>query len=440
MPDVAVSSTVTAEIKVWSEESLKTHLARVQKILARRGLTPAKVISQEQAFETLKAGDHYATNGGKVSLPRDIRLPYLRVLVELPAEVIRFEGHRYVAYVDRTPKGNIFTYTLGEDQEPRIADIERFRDADLRCDHCHTQRNRKTAHIFEREADGTLLLIATSCAKEFFGLDLRKALSDAIGLSAGLKIEGAEFEERLKARMFFEDYIAASLHAIRSWGYTSKKSATEAFKEGLASANVAETLWSTLQDSTHLQKCSEEFQVLFGAYSQELSQLREEVETMVAWWETFEPEAGFEQNAKTAVTGRVCRYSGLLSAATNIYLRHTWGAYRVVTPEDDRPVDLDRVPVVSHPAGPVHSTVELVVIVTRNDKLSGDFGFYQHINLRWEVEGGFAKATHFGTSKVAQGLEVGKTYRITAKVKENESFKGTVSSLLKNLKVLETLP
>lgn len=440
MPEIEADTNVcTVEVSAWSENSLQKHLTRVQKLLKRRGLAPARVISQERAVLTLEPGEHWATNGGAFTLDRRVNLPYTRALVEVPAAVVRFEGHRCVAHVDATPKGNIFNYVLGEGQEPKVAEVEAFRDLPLRCDHCHTTRARKAAYVFEKEDTGALLMIATNCAKEYFGIDLKRALSDAIGLSNDLKAEGEEWEEILKRRMFYEDYTAASLHAIRHWGYTSQKAADTAFSPGLASSAVASQLWVALSKPEALEDASDEFLALFQSYRQALPALHEEVEAMAAWWEAYDARPGFEANAKVAVTARVCRYANLLSAATSLYLRATWGAYREVSPENNRPVDIDRIPVADHAAGSPGERIELQVTVSRNNLMDGDYGPYRHINFRWEVPGGLAKASHFGTSKAADSLQVGKTYRISAIVKRNDDYKGATTSLLKNLKVLEEI-
>lgn len=95
------------------------------------------------------------------------KMEVMMLKVELTLPRIEYEDYEYVATLKAEKAGNLVYTTdkfAGED-------MSRYFQANFRCDHCGTNRNRKTVHIF-RNDEGKELMIASTCSAEYFGVDV----------------------------------------------------------------------------------------------------------------------------------------------------------------------------------------------------------------------------------------------------------------------------
>lgn len=99
--------------------------------------------------------------------------------IEILTPEVKFNGYSHVATIklevikdeDKTETINIvFPSNRFQDE-----DFSRYFEVNFRCDHCHTNRYRTIAHIFRNEA-GEDLMIASSCARSYFGERVYKLL------------------------------------------------------------------------------------------------------------------------------------------------------------------------------------------------------------------------------------------------------------------------
>ena len=86
-------------------------------------------------------------------------------------EELKYEGYTYVATLKVASKTNEVFPTDGFEDE----DFTEYFDMPFRCDHCDTNRARKTVHLF-RDEDGEDLMIAKSCARDYFGIEVETTI------------------------------------------------------------------------------------------------------------------------------------------------------------------------------------------------------------------------------------------------------------------------
>jgi len=87
------------------------------------------------------------------------------ITIKIP--VIKWKGYEYIATLKKE---------CGDEKENQVftsldEDFSAYFDGKFRCDHCETNRFRKTVHLF-RQASGKELMIASTCSKQYFGIDV----------------------------------------------------------------------------------------------------------------------------------------------------------------------------------------------------------------------------------------------------------------------------
>jgi len=107
------------------------------------------------------------------------------ITVKLP--VIRWKGYEYIATLKKEcgdEKDNqVFAVSAEKDES-----FDAYFQKEFRCDHCTTKRFRKIVHLF-RNKKGKELMIASSCAKEYFGIDIASSLNKLFNFFAAGDIE-----------------------------------------------------------------------------------------------------------------------------------------------------------------------------------------------------------------------------------------------------------
>lgn len=99
--------------------------------------------------------------------------------IEIATPVVRFNGYHHVATLKietienegKYEDINIVFPANGHQNE----NFSRYYEEGFRCDHCHTNRYRKTVHLF-RDESGKDLMVASTCAKSYFGENVFRLL------------------------------------------------------------------------------------------------------------------------------------------------------------------------------------------------------------------------------------------------------------------------
>lgn len=106
---------------------------------------------------------------GKVDLKDDENKLQHCIIIKLEFQ-IQFNGWKFMASIDHLPNGNIIRNISGADLP------EKFRTADSYCEHCHTDRRRKSTYVVYNEKEG-FKQVGKSCLFLYTGIDLSKIAS-----------------------------------------------------------------------------------------------------------------------------------------------------------------------------------------------------------------------------------------------------------------------
>lgn len=100
--------------------------------------------------------------------------------IEVLTPVVKFNGYSHVATLrietikDEGKTENVNVIFPSNDFQDE--NFSKYFDISFRCDHCHTNRYRTKVHIFRHDQSNEDLMIASSCAKSYFGENVFKLL------------------------------------------------------------------------------------------------------------------------------------------------------------------------------------------------------------------------------------------------------------------------
>lgn len=195
------------EFKI-EERFVDVFKAKVKKLMAL-----CKKYNLDYTFEDL---------GSSIEWCRDKYIKYHKYLIEDPVDNT---GWRLLARIDHTESGNIVMNISSED-------IPRHYYYDPgKCDHCHTNRNRKHTYIIKSE-DGEYKQVGIKCSEDYICENFFEWTAYWCScLSVFKKMEEDSFsEEGVKsAEEYYEvrDIIAHSIDAINKYGYNKEDGSTK---------------------------------------------------------------------------------------------------------------------------------------------------------------------------------------------------------------------
>jgi len=98
----------------------------------------------------------------------------IEYLIQTEAPVIKYKNYTYLATLKKETVDSD-DFLVHASSKAENLDLSQYHDIDFRCDHCGTNRYRKTVHVF-RNNDGDDMVVAASCAKVYFGIDIESRL------------------------------------------------------------------------------------------------------------------------------------------------------------------------------------------------------------------------------------------------------------------------
>lgn len=239
------------EVSSYSYTLFTEKLAELNKKLAKWGLEQATVISREYRMHDMAAITGYEEDAGSM-------VYRWHMMVQVPVAHVGIDGYTLVGKLEDLGAGQKIVsaivsdisklptcpvernsygeYKTREDelegqkwfntvylpayaalQAENLVKVETLRGATMDCIHCHTTRARKATLVFET-TEGKLVQVGTKCAKDYFGVDLQRALSgtwDFIERCGGTP-------KHFNPEQFREDFYLC-LHLITRYGYVSRK-------------------------------------------------------------------------------------------------------------------------------------------------------------------------------------------------------------------------
>jgi hypothetical protein len=172
-------------------------------------------------FTKLEESGFYHWNGDPIMNAVEM------VTVELTGADMVINGWTVIARIEHESVGNI-VMTYKEIPESYREDTKGH------CDHCHSNRFRKTTYVLENEAE-ELKQVGKSCLKDFFATDPASILFKE-SCSSFLDDEESSYGGGHHSRVWdIEESLQVFVMIIRRHGYTSKKKAEEEYRTSTAS-------------------------------------------------------------------------------------------------------------------------------------------------------------------------------------------------------------
>lgn len=392
----------TYEIPVSRLEELKERMAKVNKVAAKLGCEPVKLIEGDEIVR-----DH----------PEDGRKPeHLRRKVKLIAVTIEGETPMVKGYSFRAT----LLHTYGEDAGTIILAVPgyskdlppQYREASASCDHCGYTRKRKKTYVMQHE-DGTWIQVGSTCIADF--LDGAHDPARVASLCEGLgklvsfcRTAAREPGENTEPMFDLVGYLGIVIAVVREHGWVSKSSA----RRGGGTATVArvdERLFGDKRGEGGLLYTDED---------------KARAEGIAAWMENLgEREDLNDYMHNLSVIGAAgyvdMKTSALASSAPAAFARET---------DDSKPVTVPRGG--NSYFGTLGQRDAFVLTVTRVGEFDGRYGH------TWVV--GFADADgNEGVWFASRDPQVARGDRcsVTGTVKKHGTFRGTKQTTLSRCKV-----
>lgn len=331
------------------------------------------------------------------------------ITVNLP--VIKWNGYEYVATLKKEcedEEGNQVFTSLDED-------FSEYFDTNFRCDHCNTNRRRKTVHIFRNE-DGDELMIASTCSKQYFGINVASKVQKLfdffskgrIGTSLGGIFEGRwlksnPLDKKTFCRLCYGIIKRDGKYHSGGWhGASTKDEASQYFHPSL-SFLTSEQVDNLRIEIDNVLKLSDGF----------------EFDKMVEYWKSKDSKDNFTNNVNVALDMNRPQL-GYLAWAVFDYMKEVEGFGKREAKKE------------SNYIGTVGEKIESAATVRNIKEMSTMFGNTSLV----EMEDDDNNILNWWTS-TSLDFKEGDEIIISGKVKKHDEFKGTKITTIKNCKVFK---
>lgn len=102
---------------------------------------------------------------------------YIDVTVTVNKPVAQWGGYKHIAVVQRADD-QVYVWGMENGR-----DLSAYFNTSFDCNHCNIKRYRKIIHIFEDVSTGKEFKLASTCVKEYFGVDMERVVKNALWMS-----------------------------------------------------------------------------------------------------------------------------------------------------------------------------------------------------------------------------------------------------------------
>jgi hypothetical protein len=329
------------------------------------------------------------------------------ITVKLP--VVKWEGYEYVATLKKE---------CGDEEQSQVfsarTEVKECFDAyfkkKFRCDHCQTNRFRKTVHLF-RNPNGKELMIASTCSKEYFGIDVANKICNLFAFLSKGDIHG-EFSNVFdkfwkKSNPFNKEtfcklcygIISRDGHYVRGGGTTTEADHYMSLSLNLDSSIYIENLRNGIDK---VLKLAEKF----------------EYQKMVDYWKGKKNKDNFTNNVCVALEMYRPQH-GYLAWAVFDYMKNVEGFGKAVE------VSLN-----SNHVGEIGERITTEVKINNIRGMETSWGYTNLIEMI-DKDGNIL---NWWTSKEFDAKK-GDVVKIIGTIKEHGEFRGVKNTVIKNCKM-----
>lgn len=323
------------------------------------------------------------------------------IIVEAEGKAI-VNGWEFVAAVEHTEKGNIFSGILG------VEVPQRYYNSPPICEHCNTNRQRKSTYIVRNKETGEFKQVGKACLKDYTQGMSAEMVAQYISLFDTL-IEGEAPDPgaRIERYLDVEEFLCCVSETIRSYGYV--KSGGDRQSTASRAMDFHEAMHGRAITREYLEDLQEAMQLTH--FDPKSERAVKEVQDALEWIRAEEDSNNYIHNLKTACSLKFTVYKnyGLLASLFAAYKRGMAYAAKRQSSEESSSVYVGEVD------GKVTVHVESVQCMSSWE------GHYGTTRL-YKIIGKDGNTYTWKTSKVMP--ETFESMTITGKVKAHTEFRG----------------
>lgn len=373
-------------------------IAKINERAAKKGLAGHLTLVEGEHREIEKC-DHDASITCDAARATSFGAHHIeeQVEVSIEGEAPKFAGWTFAARIDRVED----TYTLAT--APGVEYVDRSLVSTLgHCDHCGTDRARKTTYLLQGEG-GALVQVGSTCIKDFLGWDGKIAWLDVQEVSE--YTDGSGFY--VAPRYAVEDVVRTAIASVRDRGFVS----TQVYSQMSTRSHVALAF-----DSTQYMKERERREkARLIALANEVSD--QDVADLLGFIlsEDFNGQSTYVDNLKAIASCKFITEAqfGLLASAPQAHAKHLGQVAARAAKK------------ASEWVGDEGEKVTLAITITKISNV-GSYSYAgpdSYLIIGQTEEGEIVKT--FTTAGWSRDVEVGSTITLQATVKKHEEYAGT---------------
>jgi len=355
----------------------------------------------------------------------------IEYLIQTEAPIIKYKNYTYLATLKKETVDSEDFFIHASTKAENL-DLSQYHNIEFHCDHCNTHRYRKTVHVF-RNDDGHDLVVAASCAKTYFGIDIESRLNKIV-----------QFFNLDILKKSFKDYIIDDEESVGGGGrnWTSKFQLCATDKKrfcglvfGIILANNGKYVsGSVVADYDKLSTNLQALQLYYHMDSNHDMQQATEMlklansknynfEDIYEYWQAKTDKSTFTHNVQVALK-MIQPKMGMLTFAVWDYMRN-----KIFS---NRKKFLDYK---SNHVGSVKEKISGTAEIINNVRGNGPFGAYQIVQM---VDANENLYSWFYNGTNTLNYEIGTKVKFSATIKKHDVFHNQKITAIKraNLEVI----
>lgn len=312
--------------------------------------------------------------------------------VTVVGEPVRIEGWELIAVIDYGSNGNTLRAIPGFDLGDR--DLEKYRNSEDYCEHCNTNRHRKSMYIVRNVETHETKQVGRNCCKEFLGFDPHYVAEYSSWEKILEECEEGEYEEGCggfsPTAYNLVDFLAFTIQCIRIDGW---KPRSGGFRS--ATADCVDFLFGV---KPYVPPCDKD-----------LESAQEMIDWAIAHIQEKQYISDYEHNLSIVLTQGYVRFKQIGIAASIV---------PYVTREKGKQVELRKQQESSY-IGTVGVRETFMLTYVTNYGFETDWG-YTYIHKFVDDDGNIVV---WKTSKDLDEIEQGSKYKVTGKVIRHDTYR-----------------
>jgi hypothetical protein len=294
-------------ILAYGKEEFLKRLAKIQKKLK------IEVVSEKTRTEVVEEPVcSEFTEEFQVALTqyRKVTYHYLDYELECELENYKVQGFKFLGMLSMDDAGAKQLYSADENLFGKVDDT-----FDFSCFHCNRNiPTRSRRFFFLREADGEIVSIGSTCAKDYFGFDICRDLAKGLDWMRQLRESADEYcGGRYRVRYsHYNDIVRFSIYAWKTGVQYISKSRADVKMTSSTSSRIADIVYDSSPAAANRRK-------LVEAAGMSEEEVQAEMEKIEKFYEGLEPQSDFHYNLKAQFADKGDTVALLVYGVYNYY-------------------------------------------------------------------------------------------------------------------------